>query len=357
MCNPSTHVWLDCLWEGRGVPLSVLSTTYVSGSQNPYAEFTSINGHFGSGSYKFVAADGTTWTMSYDITATTATFTPVDAGGNQHTQLTVSMGTISFPEGTATPPENTYSWSITQTTGVTNEYSMALYPLTWSLEFSTYSKSFEHIFDYTNYPLDITISLNSGMWYFSSQPTNVYFGIASIVVLDYTTDYSIGNKYSTSPTDGTPPGGIIPLTVNNPVAAVVTPQNIADALAITAPTGDDTASQAFYSYEGELLNPQLFAPSVTTNSIQISNIGPSQYETYLGDYSGCDVHVYQVYTVNTLVVGDWVVKPTTSGTVTPTTPGIKGTSSTNIGILLMAVIAVVAVIVIYFAYYYYKKMR
>ena len=267
------------------------------------------------------------------------------------------MGTISFPEGTATPPENTYSWSITQTTGVTNEYSMALYPLTWSLEFSTYSKSFEHIFDYTNYPLDITISLNSGMWYFSSQPTNVYFGIASIVVLDYTTDYSIGNKYSTSPTDGTPPGGIIPLTVNNPVAAVVTPQNIADALAITAPTGDDTASQAFYSYEGELLNPQLFAPSVTTNSIQISNIGPSQYETYLGDYSGCDVHVYQVYTVNTLVVGDWVVKPTTSGTVTPTTPGIKGTSSTNIGILLMAVIAVVAVIVIYFAYYYYKKMR
>ena len=212
--------------------------------------------------------------MSYDITATTATFTPVDAGGNQHTQLTVSMGTIRPQKELQLHLKTLITWSITQTTGVTNEYSMALYPLTWSLEFSTYSKSFKHIFDYTNYPLDITISLNSGMWYFSSQPTNVYFQITyTIVVLDYTTDYSIGNKYSTSPTDGTPPGGIIPLTVNNPVAAVVTPQNIADALAITAPTGDDTASQAFYSYEGELLNPQLFASSVTTNSIQMSNIG------------------------------------------------------------------------------------
>ena len=322
------------------------STTYVSGFEAPTATFSNINNYSGTGSYKFInPADGSQWKMSYTVGGTNAVFQPYDATGNAHSDLDIAMGGISFANGVATQPENSYVWTLTQPTGVKNEYAMALYPLTWSIDFQTSSTSFEHIYDYLNYPVDLTIALNSGMWYFSNQPTSVYFGIAAITLEAYQVASTPVNPPNTSP---------FPLIVNNAAQTSITPSDLGDLLTINSPTNSMTAEAAFYSYEGVALNPEMFAPSVTTSLI-IANLAPSQYETWEGVYSGGDVNVHLVFTVDTLVVGDWVVQPTYKGTTTPTVPRTNQPSTISLGdTFLIAIITAVIAIAAYILYKVYK---
>jgi hypothetical protein len=105
------------------------------------------------------------------------------------------------------------------------------------------------------------------------------------------------------------------------------PQAQGDLLAITSPTNQMSAADAFYSYEGAELNPEMFAPSVTT-SVNIADLAPTASRSNTGVWGGNDVSVHMVFTVWTLVVGDWTVKPTfkgTSGVISPgssTSPGL-----------------------------------
>jgi YVTN family beta-propeller protein len=100
-----------------------------------------------------------------------------------------------------------------------------------------------------------------------------------------------------------------------------------------------TAEAAFYSYEGVQLNPEMFAPSVTT-SLEITNLTPSQYETDVGVYSGGDVNVHLVFTVDTLVVGDWAVQPTYKGTTIPTIPQTNQPSTISLSDIFLIAIGI-----------------
>jgi hypothetical protein len=343
---------LSLLFIGMLISTVSASTAYVSGFQAPYAAFSTINGYSGSGSYKFTnPQDHTQWNMAYDITDTTATFTPTDSTGNAHSPLAIAMGGISFSNGVATAPEEIYNWNITKPNGNINVYSMALYPLTWSVDFQTTGASFEHIYDYLNYPVVLTITLNQGMWYFASQPTNVYFGIGAITLLNnqvVSTAAKVPVSYIGS--------GLLkkemPLTVNSPAQTTVLPTDIGDLLTITSPTNGMTAADAFYSYEGQALNPEMFAPSVTVTGINIANLASSQYETWLGVYSGANVNVHLTFTVDTFVVGDWVVQPTYRGTTIPTGISVNLPVSLSLGDIFLIVIAIAIVAVI--AYIAYK---
>ena len=337
-----------CL-SGLLVGTAGASTTYVSGFEAPTATFSSVNGYSGSNSYTFVnPADGTQWKMDYAVGGTSVDFQPYDSTGNAHSALDIAIGGISFANGVSTAPENTYKWTMVQPNGVKNEYAMALYPLTWSIDFQTSSTSFEHVYDYLNYPVDFTIALNSGMWYFSNQPTSVYFGIAAITLESY--------QVVSKPVS--PPGAWpIPLTVNNAAQTSITPSDLGDLLTITSPTNSMTAEAAFYSYEGVQLNPEMFAPSVTT-SLEITNLTPSQYETDVGVYSGGDVNVHLVFTVDTLVVGDWAVQPTYKGNTIPTIPQTNQPSTISLSdIFLIAIGIAVATLVVYIVYAVYKQKK
>jgi len=256
------------------------------------------------------------------------------------------MGGISFPNGVATQPEKTYTWTINNADGSKDDYTMALYPLTWSIDFRTSTTSFQDIFDYLSVPLNMKIDLNSKMWYFENQPTNVYFGIAAISLQNYQVVSTPAKIPDTWP---------LPLLKSTDAQAQINPSDLGDLLLITSPTNTETGVNAFYSYKDTALNPQLFAPSVTT-SLNIVNLAPSQYETWTGVFNGKDVNVHLVFKVDTIVVGDWKVQPTYQGTTTPVIPGVNLPFALTIGQLFLIIfVATVIVLVAYIIYKVRKK--
>jgi hypothetical protein len=289
--------------------LEGLQIVYSTGFEGPSASFSSISGLnpaaastavTGSGSFNWVnSADGTTWSTNYQIGGTSIDITPTDSTGNIHSQLIGEMGGIGFSNGAATTPEKTYDWNATNpVNGDTQIYEMAMYPLTWTLNFATSTRNFEHLFYYTDNLVNMQIDLNQNMWYFSTAPSNVYFGIADIELTNFT----------------------VVSTQSNVKTAMIPSAQYA-LLSITSPTNGETAAQAFYSYEGAALNPTLFAPSVST-SVTISDLAPVSVRNINGVFSGQDASVHMVFQVDTLVVGEWTVLPTfhgTGGTITPQT--------------------------------------
>jgi hypothetical protein len=257
-----------------------------------------------SGRFSWVNTDETTWTTAYQVGGTSLDVTPTDSSGNVHSQLIGEMGGIGFSNGAATAPEKTYSWSGTSNSGQRINYVMEMYPLTWTLNFATSTRNFQHIFYYIDNVVNMQISLNQDMWYFSNAPSNVYFGIADIELTNFTVIYSAGASSF----------------LKDNVRTAIIPSAQYALLSITSPTNGETAADAFYSYEGAELNPEMFAPSVTT-SVTISDLAPSAaYDLLSGVWTGEDASVHLVFQVDTFVVGAWTVTPTfhgTGGTITP----------------------------------------
>lgn len=337
-----------------------LSVTYSSGYEGPSAAFTSIgipgsdgSGAYcssqGSGSYTWInPQDSSTWTWNWQNTGTSFTFKPTDATGNTHTELVGSMTGIGFSNGKATQPTETYSWTVdnpsyTTMSGTTEPatktiYEMALYPLTYTIEFNTYSSGFLHTFSYEDVPVNIEISLNQNMWYFSSAPSSVYFSVAAMQLSNFT-EYAINGGAYESVNSAHGSG----LRADTTPGAV----DINSLLTISSPTNGESASDAFYNYEGAALNPELFAPDITTQ-VTINNLSPSTQTNLVGQVTGgSDAVVYLGFTVWTIVIGDWTVKPTYSGTMDI---GLKQEQATNTTlIILLAVIAVIIVLMIIYA--------
>jgi hypothetical protein len=333
---------------------------YTSGFEGPSAQFTSINNLMadnsqvvsGGGTLNAVNPyDGTTWNIGYQVGGTTININPVDSTGNEHTALIGEMSNPGFPNGQATPPTETYSWTTTNSAnGVSQQYEMDLYPLTWTLNFATSTRNYEHIYYYVGNTVTMTVSLNQNMWYFSTTPSNVYFGVAAIQLINFTAETVKNGKLVTG-------------NLANVKYAMI-PSALNDLLAINSPTNGESAANAFYSYEGAELNPEMFAPSVTT-SVTIADLAPTSSQGWNGVWGGSDVSVHMVFTVWTMVVGDWTVKPTfkgTAGTITPghsTTPVIGDPLSALenallanplASLIILAIVFVVVAVVLFFAF-------
>jgi hypothetical protein len=277
---------------------------YSSGFQGPSASFTNIQfapggTYSGYGSAPINIA-GKTASMAYNIQPTSITLTPT-LGTKEYTQFLASMGGVSGFNGMPTTPIETYSFNLTQPNYDNNVYTMTLWNLTWTVNLATSTAWQEsggpYTLDYTNLLLNINVALNQGDWYISGVPNNVYFGIAAIV-LQNDTNFSKNS--------------------NCPVATLPSSDN--DLLSITSPTNGETATDAFYSYEDQALNPTYFAPSVST-SITAVDVGPYSNTNWLGQLSGYDASVRLTFSVYTFVVGEWTVKPTYGGEGSGIPPG------------------------------------
>ena len=286
-----------------------LNISYSTGFEGPSAAFTSVtnlspsNQNFvasGSGHFNFVNPnDNTAWTANYQVGGTSIDVTPTDSTGNIHSALMGEMTGIGFSNGASTPPEKTYSWNITNpASGKIQMYEMAMYPLTWTLNFATSTKNFQHISYYVDNVVNMQISLNQNMWYFSTAPSNVYFGIGAIEL----TTFQVISNQSNVKTAMIPSAQYSLLTLNSPGNAITASQ-----------ANGQSASSIFASYEGAALNPMLFAPSVTT-SITISDLAPTAVRNLNGVFTGQDASVHMVFKVDTFVVGVWSVQPPFHGT-------------------------------------------
>jgi len=275
------------------IPLAIkgLYTTAFEGAKAEFTGWELYNQWYPLTGWCNIQADSTPLDVYYDFEGTSFTVSPQDANNQIWTKLCGGMGAISFAEGQEQKPVKEYRWQFDNDNGTVSVFRMELWKMRWGVNMWTVTHDWYKNLGYQNVKIWERINLEP-IWYFEDQPNQVYFGVAAI------------ECYNITFVSGTQAG-----------LPQVFPASYGELLTIDVPSGTVPPEQAFYSYQGQRLNPDLFRPYVNTH-ISLDQFGPVIQRNILGIiYGGEDCSVRWLFNVYIFVVGEWVVLPETAGDI------------------------------------------
>jgi len=271
------------------LPLTIYLSVYSSGYEGAKINY---NGAIWDGYNYFGTSSG--WVsarhnvgaeslyINYRFSGATMVFNLATESGYRYTGLGSEMTAVQFPEGASQTPYKTYRWELTNDDGSVSVFEMELWILEWTVHTYSVTASIDRMACYSNFEIWFNIDLQP-IWYFEDQPNEVYFGVAAIELKSFE---------------------VITDRDDLRQATEVYPEASGSLLTIDVPSGTVPSEQAFYSYQGKRLNPDMFRPSVSTHT-RLDSFGPVTWWDW--GWKMADASIKQVFTVHTFVVGEWTV--------------------------------------------------